>query len=219
MKRNAVLAAVAAFGICASGAALGADTHVNASKQGSADPIFSVTPGSITLYDQNGNSFNQGIVSESVEAQWEAYDSQGADDFTVPTGHKWKIKEVDVTGLGSAFSENVFFYKNRNGLPGKLVAECGSLSGTGNGSGSFVIKIPKGCPVTLGAGQYWISVQANTTYGYDWSWAETNIHKKAAAWQNYGPGNPYGVCPTWGSDCFNHHTDFMFALKGIDVVP
>src|SRR5205807_83612 len=92
--------------------------------------------------------------------------SQGADDFVVPAGHTWTIKEVDVTGhyfngSGPASSENVFLYKSGRRFPGKLIIECDDIKGKDNGSGSFVILLPATCHHRLKAGAYWISVQIN----------------------------------------------------------
>ena len=57
------------------------------------------------------------------------------------------------------------FYDNASGLPGSQVAERTNLSLTDSG-GSFVIPIPS--DVTLGAGTYWVSVQANMDFGCRW---------------------------------------------------
>lgn len=58
-----------------------------------------------------------------------SYSDEAADNFVVPRGKTWRIKEVDVTGIyynGSGkvaghapFLQNVIFYKNRRGMPGK----------------------------------------------------------------------------------------------------
>src|SRR5690242_13001912 len=138
MKTREVLAVAALVSACAGGAALAADAHPSAIKTGPVHPFFSVTPRSVTLYDQNGGGVGDGILSQNVEPEWDAYDNQGADDFTVPVGHTWRIIDVDVTGVGTPTdSENVFFYKNHKGRPGKLVAKCERLIGKGDGYGAF----------------------------------------------------------------------------------
>ena len=211
------------FSLATPGMALAGGLYPSAIGHGTAHALIWSAHGSVTLYDQNAHDTSSGLISQNYTAQdSDQFDSQGADDFKVPAGHTWKITEVDVTGNGSAASENVFFYKTKHGLPGKLVAACNSLGGKGNGSGSFAIKLPKSCPVKLKEGHYWVSVQANqlTDGGFfEWHWEENAMPKGTlAAWRNYGVGNPFGVCPSWGSDCFHHHTDFMFALKGVDTV-
>src|SRR5262245_60984616 len=69
------------------------------------------------LYNQNDDDNGVGIVSQNFETSLDAYDAQAADDFVVPDGHSWQVKEVDVTGVyfngpGPAVSENVTFYKS-----------------------------------------------------------------------------------------------------------
>lgn len=185
--------------------------------------IVSALPGSVVLYDQNSNGDAGGLSSQNFEPSLDAYDDQGADDFTVPKGHKWIVKEVDVTGSysgGPADSENLFFYKDNNALPGTLVAECDGIAGTDDGYGSFAIRIPKTCPVKLKAGHYWLSVQANQDFGCcgQWYWSESSvINGKMAAWQQ--PGDAWGTgCITYQNmqTCWGGKTDFLFALKGRD---
>src|ERR1700731_3221642 len=69
------------------------------------------------LYNQNSNDEGIAIVSQNFTSgsSGAVFDSQGADDFVVPAGHKWTVGEVDVTGVysngkGPASSENVFFF-------------------------------------------------------------------------------------------------------------
>lgn len=201
-------------------------THV----RGKVHRVISAAPGSVTLYDQNGDDAGVAIVSEIFTHSFDSYDSYGADDFTVPAGHKWKIREVEVTGAYGqqsepAQSENVLFYKDRKGLPGKLVAECDNLSGSDN-LGSFAIKLPKTCKVNLRGGYtYWISVVAieNNLCCTNWGWETRNGQNgDPAAWEN--PNGSYDECPNWGvmTSCIGDYgegPDFMFALKGRDMLP
>jgi hypothetical protein len=187
--------------------------------------IFGVAPGSKTLYDQNIGDSSVGIASQNLESSVSQYDSQGADDFTVPTGHTWIVKEVDATGVyfngsGPATSENVQFYKDKGGLPkGKPLAECDSVIGSDT-LGVFAITLPKKCKVSLPAGHYQVSVAANLNGGGEWAWLTNNtVVGDPAAWQNEGGG--FGFCPTWDvmTTCFGdvgEGGDFAFALKGMD---
>src|SRR5436190_18712187 len=59
--------------------------------------ITGVPPGSKTLYDQNKDPSGSHVFSEHSESGFG--DTQGADDFVVPKGYTWIIKEVDVTGI------------------------------------------------------------------------------------------------------------------------
>src|SRR5690242_10152744 len=115
-----------------------------------------------SLYDQNDLDQGIGIVSENFgEPMFAIYDAQGADDFTVPSGTQWKVKEVDVTGVyfngsGPAASENVSFYQSSSGRPGALIHKYSRIVGVDNGTGSFAIDLGRG--VKLEEGHYWVSV-------------------------------------------------------------
>jgi len=169
-----------------------------------------------TLYDQNKDPSGTAILSDNFQGGSD--NPQAADDFAVPPGHIWLIKEIDVTGVyfngsGPANSENVFFYKDKGGHPGALVTECDNQNGTGNGMGSFAIVLSKACKAKLRGGKtYWVSVQANMDFNGgsgEWGWElslDTNGNR--AAWQDPGGAN----CPIW---CYIDG-DLMFALKGKD---
>ncbi|MFL6691008.1 MAG: hypothetical protein ACJ8IR_12620 [Alphaproteobacteria bacterium] len=171
--------------------------------------VTGVPPGSKTLYDQNKDDAGQAVLSQSLDG------SQAADDFDVPKGHLWTIKEVDVTGIyfngsGPADSENVFFYKDNGGFPGDLLVACPNQSGTGSGFGSFAIVLSKTCKAKLKGGKtYWVSVQANIDFNGgagEWGWELTlDTHGNRAVW--FGDGCPTGC---------QLDSDLMFALKGRD---
>jgi hypothetical protein len=185
-----------------------------------------VNRASVVLYDQNDSDDGIGIVSQNFESSFDQYDAQAADDFSVPAGARWKIKEVDVTGVyfngsGPAASENVTFYKDHHGRPGKDV---GSYTVTGADSfGSFVIDLGKGQPVRGGTDgrTYWVSVQANLDFfaGGEWGWENrTTTSGGAAQWQNPGDGFATG-CSTWGDEnvCIpDGQGDHMFTIRGVD---
>jgi hypothetical protein len=175
------------------------------------------------LYTQNDNPSGDAISSQNFEASFDAFDAQGADDFTVPTGVKWSVKEVDVSGAysasGPAASENVFIYRDSAGLPGALVKSVSGVLGIDDGLGNLKIKIGK---AKLRPGTYWVSVQVNLDFsvGGQWYWATRTVQSgNAAAWQNPGDGFGSG-CTTWGvmETCLFGgpvgEPDFMFTLKG-----
>jgi hypothetical protein len=177
--------------------------------------------GLTTLYNQNSNDADDAINSQVFESENAAYDDMGADDFVVPSG-KWLVEEVDVTGQffsgsGPASSEDVTFYKDKKGLPGKAVRNgtFTDLNGIADG-GSFAIALPK--KVVLKAGTYWVSVQANcnSVSCGEWGWEVTSTqHGTQAEWQN--PGDGFDVCTSWGTieSCASATgPDFMFDLKG-----
>lgn len=182
--------------------------------------ITGVPPDSKTLHDENKDDAGIAVFSQNLD------DTQAADDFVVPKGHTWQIKEVDVTGVyfngsGPASSENVVFYSDNGGLPGDLLVACPNQNGAGNGFGSFAINLSKSCKVSLSgnaneeAGEkaknvtYWVSVQANLDFsggGGEWGWELSfDTNGNPAAWRGE-------TCPTWCA----LESDLMFALKGKD---
>ena len=65
------------------------------------------------LYDQTSDYGGYGMVSQNFGDQ---YDSAAIDDFMIPNGAKWTIKEVDVFGFyfngsGPADSEDIIIYQ------------------------------------------------------------------------------------------------------------
>jgi hypothetical protein len=174
------------------------------------------------LYDQTANPSGTAIVSQNFESTFDAYDSAAADDFTVPAGAVWKLKEVDVLGVyfngsGPASSEDVVIFKDKNGDIGKPLATFANVKGTDNGTGSFAITLPK--TVKLKAGVYWLSVVANMSFsqGGEWGWELQNAQNgDAAMWEN--PANGSGAnCTTWTAiaQCEGiQKADLSFTLKG-----
>jgi hypothetical protein len=194
-----------------------------------------------TLYDQNINDNGIGIISQNFETSFDAYDSQGADDFTVPSGHTWLIKDVVASGTyfngpGPAESYNVIFYKEAAGPAGtcckKAAAICLNEPYTDpSGLGSPDVDVspcnpaaPGGGPkgVKLKSGTYFVSVQANMSFGVggEWAWNTNNtVTGNASQWQNPGDGFATG-CTTYTTTttCIasGEGGDFSFALLGKD---
>jgi len=185
----------------------------------------------VRLYSQNYKDIGSGIQSDNFTSGFtmSAFNSSGADDFAIPSGHSWRIKEVDVTGRyvyrsGPATSENIIFYSNSKGAPLSRVAACPHLNGIDT-QGSFSITIPKTCDIVLAGGAiYWLSVVANQDYLDHGAWAwETKIGKRGyrAVWENPHGGFYGGRCNSWTHlrDCWlPTGKDFMFELKGVDRV-
>ncbi len=119
MNKAALLTAAAVLGLSAGGAS---EAGPAASFSGNA---FKATNDAKVLYNQNSNYAGGYVDSQNFTSIYEPYDDQAADDFVVPIGSTWTIREVDVSGAyfdGSApaSSENVIFYKDRKGSPGRL---------------------------------------------------------------------------------------------------
>lgn len=180
---------------------------------------------SAVLYSQDSNYAGGAVNSQNfTDGSFSAYSDQAADDFVVPSGQVWKITEVDVSGqyyndTVQASSENVIFYKNKNGMPGAPVTNgtFANLNGT-DSAGNFEIVLP-GKGVRLRSGRYWVSVIINLGFyeqGDLWGWdANRKKHGEQAMWEN--PSGGFGVCPSWGTveNCAQSPgPDLMFSLKG-----
>ena len=235
MTKTLLLGAAAALILSAGSAS--AASHPSMMVKGHA-PHFNLFPGgkgAKTLYDQTSAVGSNGVDSQNFESTYAAYDDQGADDFVVPSGATWTVTEVDAPGIyyngsGPASSENVIFYSDGKGEPGKAVkgGAVNNVKGKDSG-GSFTISLGKKGVTLAGGGKpgkkgkgttYWVSVVANCSFGGgcgQWGWStSTKMHGNGAQWQN--PGGGFGVCPTWGpiTTCISGDTDpdFAFVLKG-----
>ncbi|HET7857305.1 MAG TPA: hypothetical protein VFL41_12690, partial [Gaiellaceae bacterium] len=129
------------------------------------------------LYTQYDNASAVGLTSQNFEAEFDAFDSELADDFVVPAGQTWDVEGVDADGIyfngpGPAESINVRVYANAAGhLPGALVAARLSQSYEGEEGDVEVALAPD---VALESGTYWISVQANQDFNPDGQWGWTD---------------------------------------------
>src|SRR6185437_8781377 len=170
---KAMLLATAAT-LALTGSAFATNPMFAAGARGAAQHVIHAPPpGLTTLYDQNIGDAGYGWFSQTLSS-YPQYDEYLADDFVVPAGHTWKVKEVDTTGFyylgngGPASSVNLVFWKDKGGLPNKAkkAAECDNLTpASGLDTGSFQLKLPKSCKANLKGGakgnRYWVSVQPN----------------------------------------------------------
>jgi len=221
MNRAALLASTAVLALVAGGAP-GGTRPAPAGKPADLQ-MLPMTP--TVLYNQNSN-FGYGIDSQNFTGGTSAYTDAAADDFVIPAGRKWKITEVDVTGMyfngsGPAKSEVVTFYSDRKGYPdkprGTYTLNCVDTAG------SFACKLPgKGLSLYGGTSgkAHWVSVVANCAFFGgncgEWGWVQnTRIRNNEGVWQN--PENGFGTgCTTWGriSACLGLPGDLAFVLKG-----
>ncbi|NWF50925.1 MAG: T9SS type A sorting domain-containing protein [Ignavibacteriaceae bacterium] len=182
-------------------------------------------PTEAVLYEQMANAGTNSLTSQNFEASFDAYDNQGADDFTVPAGLVWTIQSVEVLGVyyngaGPANSVNVWFYNNNAGFPGTTAAEVLNIVPSGGlATGSFIITFAS--PIPLSEGSYWLSVQCNMDYsvGGQWGWTEQTQNGLESTWRN--PGGGFGTpCTAWGyrvTNCVigaSPYFDFSFRLNG-----
>jgi len=188
------------------------------------------------LYDQTDNAHaTHSATSQNFTDLPDSFDTFAADDFVVPANTAWVINSVEVTGIydgdpaatHTASSVNVWFYGNSGTLPTAtpIYTATAVVPSSGISTGNFVI--PLNSPPTLGAGTYWLSVQANMAYiGPDtrdrqWSWRERTVQSNnPAAWRNPGGDFNSGICLTWGvldGTCLDsnaHSPDLLFKLSG-----
>lgn len=175
------------------------------------------------LYDQTSNPATNGAPDQDFEASFDAYDSEGADDFVVPAGG-WVIQSIDTvgtTGTAGGSTVDVTFYTNSGSLPGTSIAACTYAALTPvDTDGSFNITLPTAC--TLTAGTYWVALQTNQNYAANGQhfWSNRTVASGAnAAWRNPGDGFATG-CTTWTAmtTCGvggGTNPDFLFRLNGI----
>ncbi|HEX4080171.1 MAG TPA: hypothetical protein VHX61_15020 [Rhizomicrobium sp.] len=219
MNKALLLTAASIIALCAGG--VSAAGLPAASFAGKYIP-FRIPKGAKVLWNQNSSYADIAVGSQNFTGGTStAYNDQGADDFVIPKGKTWTITEVDVSGVyyegpGPATSENVIFYKDKQGMPGKPVRNATFNNLNGTGGPDFAIMLP-GKGLKLNAGHYWVSVIANLAFddAGAWFWdVNTMQHGKQAMWQNPPGGD--GTCRTWGTieDCTGYGPDFMFDLRG-----
>jgi len=203
------------------------------SKGQAAAPAASAPDALATLYDNSTNDSGIGIVSQNFESSFDAYDSRGADDFTVPGHHKYKVKQVVAYGVyfngsGPAASVNVTFYTTKKGKPNESVIKknYSAVAIASDSGGTFTVKLPTTAALSGGTGsgkKYWVSVQANMDFssGGEWGWeTSTNAPGTEAQWEN--PGDGFGTgCTTYNNltTCIpsGEGPSFMATLKGVDT--
>jgi hypothetical protein len=189
-------------------------------------PLRAQTASDKTLWFQADDTENVGVQinSQNFEPEFDVYDSQGADDFIVPGGEVWIVRQIDVIGTygegtGPARSENVVFYRDEGGSPGPKINAYPELVGEDRDWGAFLIALPS--PLKLRPGHYWLSVQANMDFstGGQWGWWTNGVRRGArASWKN--PGGGFGVgCQHYEvmRHCIGRSgegPDFMFAVYG-----
>lgn len=185
------------------------------------------------LYDQTDSAPGVGALTMNfLDTGFDIYDSEAADDFTVPAGQVWLVQAIDahykwVAGIlpnpqATNLAMNVTIYRGArpNGLPGVAIAHFQDIPvNVDASSGYAAIELPSA--VRLRPGTYWVSVQLNLTYldyfGY-WTWSSRSSQSgRPAAWRNPGGGWDAN-CMTWhrSTDCLygSRPGDHVFTLRG-----
>ena len=166
-----------------------------------ATPV-SENPGAAgTAYPEGGGALytqlpvaGNGAPDQNFEAAYDVYDSEGADDFTIPGGEIWNITEIFTAGTnapppgGVSASVDIVFYEDAGGVPGAPVAGGSFLGVLGTGDTDHTVPVD----VTLGPGTYWLGQVTNQDFGggngqHFWSNAAGTIGNEAV-WRNPGDG-------------------------------
>ncbi|MGA7296318.1 MAG: hypothetical protein WBW92_02245 [Rhodanobacteraceae bacterium] len=174
------------------------------------------------LYDQTDNASGNGAPAQNFETAYDAYDSEGADDFVVPAGG-WTLTEADlVTSTSGPFTgtttATVNIYPDAAGQPGASPV-CSFPGATATvGAATTTIPLTGGC--SLGAGTYWLAVQIDLDLATNGQifWSDRSTQSNSAGvWRNPNDG--------FGSGCTNWDTlancgvggsfpDYLFQLVG-----
>jgi len=216
---SAVFAAVSISSAATAGAGSGRPA---AAGHGRAASVAPLAPEAV-LWNQIGSPGTSSISSQNFEAALDPYDDAGADDFTIPTGRRWRIKGIRAVGVyvgsGPCASETVTFYRNNGpgGGPGTVIA---ARTGTGTDvAGTITLALSPSVNIPV-AGTFWVSFVCNMDFtpGGQWYWSDrTILTGTAAKWQNPGDGFLTG-CITWTdmNTCIGlaGEPDFQFALVG-----
>ena len=172
-----------------------------------------LVPGSASasevLFNQIDETSPQSYPSQDFEAEFNAFDSTGADDFSVPPGFSWTIESVlargTTRGNGVGTTARVTFYEDGLDTPGAVIA---ARTGPVTGFPRQQVTIP---PVTLASGSYWISVESLMPAGSgetpnQWYWAVNDGGPFGAEAVYKNPGDGF----TTGCTAFTPRTDCIF---------
>lgn len=183
------------------------------------------------LYDQLHPLSWGGMVShEMTDPGNAALTSVAADDFIVPDGDNWDVQYVNMAGFYfeytgvSVSSLNVTFYADNNGVPGTILFDYPGITTFNelpfSGSeGVYLYEISLPTPATLGAGHYWMSVQALSDFTVTGQWGfytqDALVIENEFQWKNpldgFGTGYTDWTAASivsWGSQ------NLAFALYG-----
>ena len=180
-----------------------------------------------------GQADNAGpfLDNELVNAQnfsgiaFDSFDTQTADDFSVPDNETWLISEVTIGGAGAdtdLTAADISFHAADNGnLPGSLIAEFYQLPALDDGSGNLTVALSD--PLILPAGSYWISFAGVLNFYDGGQWFATTHdreHGESYAWKNSGGGWKIENTHDWvpGHEVLNTpQLDLNFSITGRSV--
>ncbi|SFM96446.1 hypothetical protein [Dokdonella immobilis] len=210
--------AAAVFAMSTAGAAVPQASHAGVAVQ----PNFPAPNGAaIVLYDQTDSASGNGAPAQNFEASYDAYDSEGADDFVVPASG-WTVTQVNLvttitTPLTTTAAVNI--YPDAGGVPGGT-ATCSYPSAAADvTAGGTTITLPTSC--ALGAGTYWVAATVDVDFASNGQlfWSNRTIQSNSpAVWRNPGDGFASGcttftamtTCGVGGGT----NPDFLFQIVG-----
>jgi len=154
----------------------------------------------VVLYDQYNNSAGGVATLSATFTDFPDFSADLADDFVVPGGATWNVQSIDAdgtyfNGAGPATNWNVFIYMDNAGLPGAQVYSTTNQPVNQVGT-TFTVNLTPAA--VLGAGTYWIEIQANMTFGTqgEWGWSDRTVQSNnGAAFRNVGGG--FGCGTDW----------------------
>lgn len=153
------------------------------------------------LFDQTDSITSAGILCrEHTVATSAQFNTEGADDFTVPTGQTWYIDSVVVDGfynatVTTATPVEVTIYSDNGGEPDTVVALREIADGDNNEDGNLEPDFSDD-PIILGPGAYWLSVKVVSST-FPWYWQRINELHTADPFHWFNVGGGYAVCTDW----------------------
>jgi hypothetical protein len=162
---------------------------------------FFAADAQVLLYDQTDSVTTGGILCrEHTTATSAQFNTEGADDFTIPSGQVWRIDSVRAQGFYNATPDTntptvVTIYSDDNGEPDAVVETRRVQDGDYNDDGDLE-PFFEDDPIFLEAGTYWLSVKIDTST-FPWYWARINALETVNPMHWYNPGGGYAVCTSW----------------------
>jgi hypothetical protein len=178
------------------------------------------------LWSQLDDPTGAAFTDQAFEAPYAAYDSSGADDFSMESS-LWAVETLftpgSVTVAGSnPFFVNVTFYEDAGGVPGAVYFGCdfpANTNFTSDGDGDITTDMTGFCDI-YGDGVFWVSQQVRMDFDplgqHYWATRSTAAGTYPGVWKN--PGNGFGNgCLDWqpaNAICGMTGEDWMFELSG-----
>ncbi len=144
-------------------------------------------------------------TAQDFEAAYDIYDSQGAEDFIVPSGVTWYLDSIVIPGTYSATATTTCgiqfsIHNDNSGEPGSTVLFGDTVNSDLDGNGDGDITYVFSTPLAISSGHYWIVANGRKNFasgGGQWYWVrDVNSTGYPALWKN--PGNGFGSgCTSW----------------------